>query len=45
MIFDITAAQDIDDLFVGLNCKGSIYNVLIYNRVLADNEVAELFTL
>ena len=39
------AAQDIGDLFVGLNYKGSIDDILIYNRALADSEVAELFTL
>lgn len=44
MIFD-TAAQVIVDLFVGLNYKGSIDDILIYNRVLADHEVAALFTL
>lgn len=41
----LEAAQDIGDLFVGLNYKGSIDDILIYTRALAESEVDALFTL
>ena len=38
-------AQDIGDVFVGLNFTGKIDDIIIYNREINQNEVTELFGL